>query len=349
MEENKIEDKEPFDPGETHEQPEQDTSTAAVAETAVAEERDAAEEGRSALEKQIEEMGLENPEQGAKPSPGQEEPQQSDEIAKPSAAPAQKLTSEQEEEELVKTVASERGRQRIGELLRAGRQAQSGIEAIRRTVSDAGLDQESFANLLTITKLCSSQNSQEVDRGLQMLESVRAALYKNIGREAPGVDLLQGYDDLQKKVEDFSMDRKDALAIAQARHAKAQQQAQQQEYVRQQQEQQAFTQKIHSFQTETAMAFAARQNDIDFNSRIAALKQHFTPERIAQFVQQIPPERWKDTLLYMYDTAGAAAPRNVGHASPIAGRPSRASGVRVDKNMAATPEGIAARMEQLGL
>ena len=107
---------------------------------------------------------------------------------------------------------------------------------------------------------------------------------------------------------------------------------------------------MQTFQSETIKAFSAHQHDLDFNARIEVLKKHFTPQKIQEFVHQVPPEHWKDVLVYMYESAGnviskPTAPRS----NPIVGRAARTTGVRVSKNMAATPEGIAARIEEMGL
>ncbi len=329
-------------------------------------EEDSEESGRSAIEKAMEDMGLEAedeepaPEAGAKPAEGNQ-PKEEEPAAKQPEVPAKEekpeeqpkpaASPEQEEAELVKAIPSERGRKRMTQLLREGREARTNLDSFRRVVSDSGLDQESFGNLLTITKLCSSANPQDLDRGLKMLEDVRTALYRQVGREAPGVDLLAGQSDLQERVKAMGISREDALAIARGRQAEADQKAQYEAARREQAEQAAFMAKLDNFKQVTTQAFAAHQNDLDFNERIAVLQKRFTPQEIIRFAREVPPEQWGPTLMYYYDMAGDMVQRPAAQPRPnvIAGRPSRAAGARVNAKVAATPEGIAARMEELGL
>lgn len=329
-------------------------------------EEDSEESGRSAIEKAMEDMGLEAedeepaPEAGAKPAEGNQ-PKEEEPAAKQPEVPAKEekpeeqpkpaASPEQEEAELVKAIPSERGRKRMTQLLREGREARTNLDSFRRVVSDSGLDQESFGNLLTITKLCSSANPQDLDRGLKMLEDVRTALYRQVGREAPGVDLLAGQSDLQERVKAMGISREDALAIARGRQAEADQKAQYEAARQEQAEQAAFMAKLDNFKQVTTQAFAAHQNDLDFNERIAVLQKRFTPQEIIRFAREVPPEQWGPTLMYYYDMAGDMVQRPAAQPRPnvIAGRPSRAAGARVNAKIAATPEGIAARMEELGL
>lgn len=329
-------------------------------------EEDSEESGRSAIEKAMEDMGLEAedeepaPEAGAKPAEGNQpkeeepaakQPEVSAKEEKPEEQPKPAASPEQEEAELVKAIPSERGRKRMTQLLREGREARTNLDSFRRVVSDSGLDQESFGNLLTITKLCSSANPQDLDRGLKMLEDVRTALYRQVGREAPGVDLLAGQSDLQERVKAMGISREDALAIARGRQAEAAQKAQYEAAQQEQAEQAAFMAKLDNFKQVTTQAFAAHQNDLDFNERIAVLQKRFTPQEIIRFAREVPPEQWGPTLMYYYDMAGDMVQRPAAQPRPnvIAGRPSRAAGARVNAKVAATPEGIAARMEELGL
>ena len=327
------------------------------------------EAGRRSIEKALEDMGIEtdeddeesSPAAGEKPVEGDQpkevapaaepKPAEPAKEAKPEEQPKPAASQEQEEAELVKSIPSERGRKRMTQLLREGREARTNLDSFRRVVSDSGLDQESFGNLLTITKLCSSANPQDLDRGLKMLEDVRTALYRQVGREAPGVDLLAGQSDLQERVKAMGISREDALAIARGRQAEAAQKAQYEAARQEQAEQAAFMAKLDNFKQVTTQAFAAHQNDLDFNERIAVLQKRFTPQEIIRFARDVPPEQWGPTLMYYYDMAGDMVQKPAAQPRPnvIAGRPSRAAGSRVNAKVAATPEGIAARMEELGL
>lgn len=326
-------------------------------------------EGRNAIEKALDDMGIAPDDDGEKhEAPEAEKPaeggegQQAAPAEKPAAEPQEKpaeaapqppkapATPEQEEADLVKGVASERGRQRLTQLLREGREARTGLETVRQMVTNSGLDQESFGNLMTITKLCSSSNPNELERGLQLLEEVRASLYRQVGREAPGVDLLAGQKDLQDRVNAMQLNREDALAIARGREAQEAQKAKMQAEMQAQQETAAFQQKLEGFKTSTMSALSARQNDLDFQQRIERLVKHFTPQEIQRFVTEVPPEAWSSTIMYYYDLMGNVAPQAVvPRANPIVGRPARAAGTRLGVNKKDTPDGIASVIDEMGL
>ena len=118
---------------------------------------------------------------------------------KPQETQQAKKTEAEEEAELLDGVKSERGRQRLQKLLSDGRGYRTQLQQMRQTIANAGLDPESFGNLLEISRLCNSNSQDDITRGLQMLENVRGTLYRALGREAPGIDLLNGFDDLQER------------------------------------------------------------------------------------------------------------------------------------------------------
>lgn len=320
-------------------------------------------EGSSTVEKAIDSLGIAveedaavKPEEGKaagsneghETDGGQQGSQQQTGQQQTATAQQIKKTPEQEDSDILKSIPSERGRARIGELLREGREAQAGLTAFRRAVSDSGLDQESFANMMAISKLCSSSNPADVEKGVAMFEQVREELYRQLGKEAPGVDLLANYKDLNDRVNKMDMRREDALAIANARKIQEEHQAQLRQAQIVQQEEQAFRAKMQTFQVETAKAFESRQNDIDFNAKIEVLKGYFTPQRIQEFALKVPPERWMETLLYMYDNTTPATKRAaVGRT--ISGVATRRTGVRSGTVHPGTPEGIAARIDEMGL
>lgn len=258
-------------------------------------------------------------------------------------------TEEEEDADLLNAIPSERGKERIRTLLRQGRESKQQVEAFQRTVQESGLDQESFGNLLMITKLCSSSNQEDVERGLAALEAVRNNLYTSLGREAPGVDLLKGHDDLKAKVEDLAMTREDALALAKARQFQ-----QEQERARQQQEEQAkemaaYKAKVDDFQVKANAVFASKAKDLDFNAKIQIMGKHFQkPGQVERFVREVPPEQWLSTLEYMYDSI--QAPKPTPKPTPIAGVSHKRTGFRSRTDGSFDPEkSVASIMDSMGL
>ena len=290
--------------------------------------------------------GEKTEEEEEKPAESKAEEEPKEEEKKVEEAPK---TQEEEEADLLNAIPSERGKERIRNLLRQGRESRAQVEAYQRTVQESGLDQESFSNLLMITKLCSSSNQEDVERGLAALETVRNNLYTSLGREAPGIDLLKGHDDLKQKVDDLAMTRDDALALAKARQFQ-----QEQARVRQQQEAQAkemaaYKARVDDFQVKANAVFASKASDLDFNAKIQIMGKHFQkPGQVERFVREVPPEQWLSTLEYMYDSIQAPKPQP--KPTPIAGMNQKRTGFRSRTDGSFDPEkSVASIMDSMGL
>lgn len=305
---------------------------------------------RSPVEKVIDELdiGPENPKPDEKPAEKTGEEQPKPEPKEPPKEPKKPLTPEEEDAMLLAGVKSERGKARLQRLFAESRESRDQLQAVHNVIQRSGLDREGFANVLEICRLCSSKDPVEQENGLKALDAVRAEIYKAYGREAPGVDMLEGYDDLKKRVEDYSLKRNEAIEIANARRVIAERNAQVQVQNRAQQEAQETQRRLQSFGTMAMNAFKERANEVDFNAKIEAMQKYFSrPGAIQQFVATHRPEAWTSALLWMYDNVG------VTHRPPEAPRPITQNRLRQTGKPAiphpGTVEGIAARIEELGL
>lgn len=294
-------------------------------------------------DKEVEE---EKPVEEVKEEPKPEEEPKAEEKPQEEEKPK---TQDEEDADLLNAIPSERGKERIRHLLRQGRESRAQVEAFERTVRESGLDQESFNNLLTITKLCSSNSQEDIERGLAALETVRNNLYTSLGREAPGVDLLKGHDDLKQKVDDLAMTRDDALALVKARQFQQEQERKRQEMETQAREAAAYKAKVDDFTTKANAVFAGKAADLDFDAKVAILGKHFQkPGEVERFVREVPPEQWLSTLEYMYDSI--QAPKAAPTPTPIAGVNQKRTGYRSRGNERFDPEkSVASIMESMGL
>ena len=203
--------------------------------------------------------------------------------------------------------------------------------------------------MMAIARMVSSADSDMQMKGLKALDAVRAELYKQLGKEAPGVDLLDGYDDLKKKVENMEMSRDDALAIMRGREVMQRREAENQQRAAVAKEQS----RLQEFGVTAINAFQARATDPYFTAKVEEIQKYFAkPGVIEQFVRTTSPERWTESLLWLYDhvlpPAGSAAPR-AQSATPITTNRSRAVGNRVPQGLQDNEEGIMKLMESMGL
>ena len=273
-------------------------------------------------------------------------------VAEPNKAAPPKATDqpkapEQEVAELLDGVKSERGRERIKQAFAEKKQLEQEIGSFREMVRSTGMSPQQFAQTLEFGRLVSSGDEKNIRMALEMIEGQRAALYQKLGVEAPGVDLLQGHDDLKQAVDGMEITRQKAVELAKFRkqqqeaqqHQQAQQQTVQQQHEYQQQVQQA-TQSMDAY-------LQTRANEVDHPARIKVITEHFkNPENLQRFVSTYQPHQWADTVRLMYD--GIHIPRQASaQQQPIRSRPSTLGAPAA--NGASAIDRIAQRMESMGL
>ncbi len=146
----------------------------------------------------------------------------------------------------------------------------------------------------------------DLEGALKTVEDYRASLYKALGREAPGVDLLADQADLKARVDKMEISREDALVIANSRRAEAQRTAQ----ANQQQEQQTQSQAAAQEQEAELQAIekwtaGISKSDIDYKAKEAKLLPQIT-----EIISTYPPKLWLTTLKTVYNAiqTPAAAP-----------------------------------------
>lgn len=295
--------------------------------------------GKSKMEAMLDAL-TDDPNTSAKPAA---EPNK----AAPPKATDQPKAPEQEVAELLDGVKSERGRERIKQAFAEKKQLEQEIGSFREMVRSTGMSPQQFAQTLEFGRLVSSGDEKNIRMALEMIEGQRAALYQKLGVEAPGVDLLQGHDDLKQAVDGMEITRQKAVELAKYRkqqqeaqqHQQAQQQTVQQQHEYQQQVQQA-TQSMDAY-------LQTRANEVDHPARIKLITDHFkNPENLQKFVSTYQPHQWADTVRLMYD--GIHIPRQASaQQQPIRSRPSTLGAPAA--NGASAIDRIAQRMESMGL
>ena len=310
------------------------------------------EGAQGAVESVLEDLGLDQIEDA--PQDDQQDQGQVDPVAdnnqpeQKQETPAPKAPEKDAdiEADLLKGVRSERGKERLQKMLNERKEARTQLESMQNYIQASGLDADGFANLMGIARLVSSSNPAEQKQGLQALETVRAELYKQIGLEAPGIDLLADHKDLKQKVDDMELTREDALDILRGRNV----QAKQVEEVQRQQAIEAKQKELQGFGDRAVKAFSARSSEPAFNAKVEAMQKYFAvPGRLQQFVSTHSPETWESALLWMYDNIAVQPTPQRQSATPITQQRARSTGTRVTTESQGSAAGVAALMESLGL
>jgi len=163
---------------------------------------------------------------------------------------------------------------------------------------------------------------------LKIVDTQRAMLLTQLGREADGVDLLKEFPDLSKRVEDMNLNRADALEIAQTRRREAARQQQDQQ--RGQQQQNAQQQQQVREEALTAIekwSNAIAKTDIDYKAKEAKImaKRGDKPSLMDEILKDYPPRLWLPTFQRIYETIESVkAPATVSNES----RPLRPNGAK---------------------
>lgn len=238
--------------------------------------------------------------------------------SKPSTENGQK-TPEQEEEELLATVKSARGQERIKEVFAQKKQLEADINEFRDMVKSTGMTPQDFAQTLEFGRLMSSGNEQDLRVALQMAEKVRADIAAKLGVEAPGVDLLAEHPDLKAAVDNMEITKEHAHELAKHRRAINEQQKRQQTVQQSQQQNQEFVKTVESAAQTMEAYLKTREKEVDHPVRMKKLVEHFqNPANLQSFVQTYQPNQWVATIKMMYD--GIVVPRTPTNQQPLRSR-----------------------------
>jgi hypothetical protein len=208
------------------------------------------------------------------------------------------------------------------------------VAEIQQTITNTGISPEEFGGLLDFARMATSQSPDEKKQAFEIAKNEMQRLAKEIGVEEGGVDLLDGHKDLQEKVENYELDRSDAVELANARRNQ-QRLAEQQQLASQQQQQNVNQQADIQKSTEAISTFMVdrQKTDIDFEA-----KEKYLMGQVQSIQQQYPPNQWPSVVAQLYDALGTMSGNNVQQKKLTANSPLQSSGQSVG---ASTPETMA--------
>ena len=272
------------------------------------------EDERQPAPSQLESM-LDSMTDGSAPADASGQQDKPDDAAKPNGQ-EQPASNEKPDDdaEFLASLKSERSRNRFQALKQQATEAEARykdieeqVTSLQRSISDAGMDADQFAQTIQFAKLSNSQNPADLRVARDMLQEQMAAISLRLGEDAPGVDVLAQFPDLKQAVDTFEITRQAATELAKLRHAQAQQaqqmQVQQQNIQRQAMYQQTVQQASQSMDT----YLQSRASEVDHAAKMKALHEHFAdPARMQQFVSTHQPHQWAQAVAFMYDNIKVA-------------------------------------------
>ena len=269
--------------------------------------------------------------------------------------PVEPPQTEDEDAEFLAGLKSERSRNRFQALKQQATEAEARykdieeqVTSLQRSISDAGMDANQFAQTVQFAKLSNSQNPADLRVARDMLQQQMQAISLRLGEEIPAIDPLTQFPDLKQAVDSFELSKDKAHELARLRHQQAQQQAvmqvQQQNSQQQAQYQQALQQASQSMDT----YLQSRASEVDHAAKMKALHEHFAdPARMQQFVSTHQPHQWAQAVAWMYDSIKVAPQPPARSQQPLR---ARASMLGSPDASAASPLGrLAQHMESMGL
>lgn len=251
-------------------------------------------------------------------------------------------------------IKSERGRGRFQVLISdlnkekaKAKELDQSMAEVRTVLESAGMDAAQFAQHIEFSRLANSQDPQNLRIAAQMIEQVRTDIYKRLGQDAPGVDVLADFPDLAQRVQNFELDRQAALELAQYRRQQQQAQAMQQQQLQASHEQQQQAQQLQSAMAQVESYLNTRAREVDHQPRMEVLSKHFKdPKNIQEFVRTYRPDQMPMAIRWMYDNV-QVAPRSPAP-SPIRARPS-VLGVPVGRPGDEPAQKVASILDAMGI
>lgn len=137
----------------------------------------------------------------------------------------------------------------------------------------------------------------DFEGALKMVEEQRAQILRQLGREAPGVDLLKDFPDLAKKVENEELTRDAALEVAGARRKEAKLADE-----RKGAESAAAAEEAEKQKHESALADIGKwcaglaKTDIDYKTKEGKILP-----QLKDILAKYPPELWLETIKGRYE------------------------------------------------
>lgn len=336
-----------------------DTAAADAAAATAAADLPAADDAAAAAAKPGAKMNalldsITEPAPGAKPAADKavvkEEPKPGDKAAADAAAgklPA-KPTAEQEEAELLEGVKSPRGQERIKQVFAEKKQLETDIGEFRELINSTGMKPEEFAQSLEFGRLVNSGSEADTRVALEMLETQRTALYAKLGVEAPGVDLLTDFPDLQKQVTDLEITRERAVELVKHRRAEATRTATETQRREQAQNNQEYERTVTTAADQMEAYLETRKGEVDHPARMRVISDHFRdPKNLQAFVETYRPEQWGPTMRMMYDNIKLAPAAPQREQQPLRSRPANLGTAAASGQ--APIDRIASRVEAMGL
>lgn len=164
---------------------------------------------------------------------------------------------------------------------------------------------EELGALLNFNRMIKQGGQENLEQALKLVEEYRKGLYVALGREAPGVDLIDEFPDLKQQLEANDISRATALELAQARRKeKVNQSASERQRTEAERAKEAETAAQTALQSVTEWCGEMAAKDLNYKAKEAKV----LPE-IDAIIKEYPPNLWLPTIKRLYAAVNVETPR----------------------------------------
>lgn len=174
------------------------------------------------------------------------------------------------------------------------------INGFRDVLRDTQTSSEDLSQLLEYNRMV---KSGDLEGALKLLDAQRAVIAQHLGRPVEGVDVLEGFPDLQEAVKNSQMTPEYAAELARSRRVEHGTR-QQNERARQAQETQTQRRQTvdNALNDITAFCKEMSANDVDYKK-----KEEILLKAVDEISKEFPPNLWLAQVKLMYKNIVAAA------------------------------------------
>lgn len=276
------------------------------------------------------------------------------------------LAPKLEDDEIIASIQSERGKNRVREIISSKRQAEeqatqlrSEMESIRQLLVEASMDQNSMAEYLSFNKLLASGNIEDLRKAADIAGQVYKNLLSRVGEPTADYDPVSEFPDLMR-MRDETFDLSPELALQSARERKERQQLEArlrglESQHHQQQQIQANLQQaerdVQNFQIAAQRYFDSKSKDPDFAEKVRIIQDKFKDPQFAQNFHLdmngnvMPLSASLKNLQMMYESIVATAPAR--SPQPLRSRP-QSTGARTSHGLTGVDR-LASILDQMNI
>lgn len=201
----------------------------------------------------------------------------------------------------------------------------SARENMMSVFDEAKVEPEELSQLLEYNKMV---KTGDLAGALKIVNEQRVSILKAMGREEPGVDLLDDFPDLKSKVAENEMGREAALELANSRRREqATERERQNQAERERQEQSGGKARETALGEIDRWCKEAAKGDIDYKAKEQKimLKGSDGTSMLDGILKDYPPNLWLPTLKRLFSTIEVVKPATPGNGG---GEPLRPSGAK---------------------